>query len=68
MGNSTQKKQWFFGSLFLGRFFGDFLSPETKKLVEKKMPRFIRYCVQYNHDGGFLPPISLCFGVTRSVR
>jgi hypothetical protein len=49
---------------FLGRFFGDFLSPETKKLVGKNIPRFIRY----KHGHGFLPPISQCLGVARAAR
>jgi hypothetical protein len=53
-----------FGSLFLGRFFGDFLSQETKKLVEKNIPRFIRY----KHGYGFLSPISQCFGVAHAAR
>jgi hypothetical protein len=53
-----------FGFLFLGRFFGDFLSPETKKLVGEKIPRFIRY----KHGHGFLSPISPCFGVAHAAR
>jgi hypothetical protein len=61
--NSTQKNNGF-GFLFLGRFFGDFLPPETKKLVGKKIPRFIRY----KHGYGFLSPISRCLGVARAAR
>jgi hypothetical protein len=45
-------------------FLGDFLFPETKMLVEKKIPRFIRY----KHGHGFLPPISQCLGVARTAR
>jgi len=45
-------------------FLGDFLFPETKMLVGKKIPRFIRY----KHGHGFLPPISQCLGVARAAR
>jgi hypothetical protein len=52
-----------FGSFGMA-ILGDFLFPETKMLVGKKIPRFIRY----KHGHGFLPPISQCLGVARAAR
>jgi hypothetical protein len=63
MGNSIAKTNDDFCSLFLVRFLGNFLFSETKKLAEKNIPRFIRH----KDNGGFLPPILLCFGVARAA-